>query len=159
MNAAEWLSVLSIGAVAGAVGQLVRTIAGLASANRTAPAGQAREPFEPARLVVGMLIGATAGAMAALSMSDQLTGNAVATEVILGLAAAGYAGADFIEGVSGKFGQTAANLAQTAPAAVVAAPAAPAPAAVAPPVVVVSPQAAAAPVRTADLYADPTAVG
>ena len=107
MSATGWLLVLMLGAVAGAVGQLVRTIAGLASANRAAAAGQAPEPFEPARLVVSMLVGAAAGAVAALVMSNKLMGKEIHVDVIVGLVASGYAGADFIEGVAGKFAQRA----------------------------------------------------
>ncbi|MBQ0961531.1 hypothetical protein KAK06_21510 [Ideonella sp. 4Y11] len=108
MNSTEWLLVLVVGAVAGAVGQLVRAIAGLAGANRTS-AGQPAEALDLSRLLVSTLVGATAGAMAALTMNDKLQHAPVPPEVILGLVAAGYAGADFIEGVAGKFGRAGAD--------------------------------------------------
>ena len=101
--ATAWLLVMLTGAVAGAVGQLVRTIAGMGNANRASATGQAVEPFNASRLVVSLLVGATAGALAALSMHEQLTAAKVEVSTIVGLMAAGYAGADFIEGVAGKF--------------------------------------------------------
>lgn len=106
--AAAWLLVMLTGAVAGAVGQLVRTIAGIGNANRASAAGQQIEPFNASRLVVSVLVGAAAGALAALTMHEQLTGPKVEVSTIMGLMAAGYAGADFIEGVAGKFFPAAA---------------------------------------------------
>lgn len=107
--AAAWLLVMLTGAVAGAVGQLVRTIAGMGNANRASTAGQQIEPFNASRLVVSLLVGAAAGALAALTMHEQLTKATVEVSTIIGLMAAGYAGADFIEGVAGKFFPTAAS--------------------------------------------------
>lgn len=127
MAASEWLLVLMVGAVSGAVGQLVRTIAGLAGANRAATAGKAAEPFDPARLIVSMLVGATAGAVAALIMSDKLIGPKVPVDVIMGLIASGYAGADFIEGVAGKFAQGGGGVTPPAPPPPPPAPPPPAP--------------------------------
>lgn len=103
LSAASWLLVLVVGAIAGAVGQLVRTIAGLGNSNRTSAAGQIVEPFSPSRLVVSLLVGATAGALAALGLHAQLTAPNVEMNTIVGLMAAGYTGADFIEGVAGKY--------------------------------------------------------
>ena len=100
---AAWLLVMLTGAVAGAVGQLVRTIAGMGNASRASAAGQPVEPFNVSRLAVSLLVGATAGALAALTMHEQLTAAKVEVSTIMGLMAAGYAGADFIEGVAGKF--------------------------------------------------------
>jgi uncharacterized membrane protein YeaQ/YmgE (transglycosylase-associated protein family) len=102
MTIVQWLQVLCIGALAGAVGQLVRAVSGLAKSNR-ARAGSADggQGFDPATLVISLVVGATAGALAAVAMQDQLGGN-VQTPTILGLMAAGYAGADFIEGFAGK---------------------------------------------------------
>lgn len=101
--AAAWLLVMLTGAVAGAVGQLIRTIAGMGNANRASATGQTVDPFSASRLVVSLLVGAAAGTIAAMSMSTQLTGPHVEASTILGLMAAGYAGSDFIEGVAGKF--------------------------------------------------------
>jgi hypothetical protein len=115
--AAAWLLVLLTGALAGAVGQLVRAIAGMGKANQASASGQPVEPFSASRLVVSMLVGATAGALAALGMHEQLTAAKVEVSSIMGLMAAGYAGADFIEGVAGKFfptTHTTSTLATTA---------------------------------------------
>lgn len=96
MPIGAWLGVLALGAAAGAVGQLVRAISGLAKLAR-----DGTTTFDASNLVVSLLVGATAGALAALLL---LAGNPVPdTPTILGLMAAGYAGADFIEGFAGKY--------------------------------------------------------
>lgn len=127
MSTSQWLEVLLVGALAGAVGQLVRAIAGLAGAHRN-QAGQSPEGLDLSRLLVSTLVGATAGALAALTMQDKFSAT-TPPEVILGLVAAGYAGADFIEGLAGKFGRPAG----TAPPSPAPAPSPSPPAPVAPP--------------------------
>lgn len=122
MSMSNWLELLLLGAVAGAVGQLVRAIAGFAKASReTAANPETQKPFSASVLVVSMLVGATAGALAAVAMQGDLLQPAITKQTILGLMAAGYAGADFIEGFAGR------NF-QGAPAAVTKVVLAPAPA-------------------------------
>lgn len=100
------LSALILAGLMGMVGQGARTVVGLKKlhdANATQPADQATT-FLASRLVISLIIGFIAGVLAALAIGlDKLTGAAGATvEVLLGLAAAGYAGADFIEGFMSK---------------------------------------------------------
>ena len=94
----DWFSVLGFGATAGAIGQVIRTVAGLKKLNDTADAASASvyDLIQPARLLVSLVIGAVAGALAATTIVKSLTG--VSGEQFFGLAGAGYAGADFIEG-------------------------------------------------------------
>lgn len=97
----QWILVLLIGSMAGSVGQLVRAIAGLAKSGRAQ--GDTASVFNASRLVVSLLVGATAGALAGLAMHEQLIGKTVSMPTILGLMGAGYAGADFIEAFAGKY--------------------------------------------------------
>ena len=100
------LSALILAGLMGMVGQGARTVVGLKKlhdSNATQPPDQATT-FLASRLVISLIIGFIAGVLAALAIGlDKLTGAAGATvEVLLGLAAAGYAGADFIEGFMSK---------------------------------------------------------
>ena len=103
MTAENWLLSLALGAFAGAVGQLVRMIAGVAKASRTGqPADKAATP--PATLLVGIFVGAAAGALAAVTiLSDPQSLTKVDGKTILALIASGYAGTDFIEGFAGRY--------------------------------------------------------
>lgn len=98
MKAEEWITVFLIGILAGSAGQLVRAVSGLAKRNQQ---GEDAPPFQGTSLVVSILVGAVAGFIAALSLRDKIVPEA-STEIIFGLMAAGYAGADFIEGFAGK---------------------------------------------------------
>ena len=115
------LSALLLAGLMGMVGQGARTVVGLKKLhdfNATQPPDQA-STFLASRLVISLIIGFIAGVLAALAISlDKLTGAPGANvEVLLGLAAAGYAGADFIEGFMSKTpalsGASAATGAQT----------------------------------------------
>jgi hypothetical protein len=65
------------------------------------------DEFSLRQLVISSIVGAVAGVLAAISMSDEFfAGGAwkpLDMKVLLGLAAAGYAGADFIEAAAGKY--------------------------------------------------------
>lgn len=111
LNAVQWIQVFVLGAFAGAVGQLVRSIAGVARQNRqaseAATTGQPPPPgYQVSTLVTSLIIGAVAGIIAAGVMNQSLfpAGEAgISLQTVLGIAAAGYTGADFIEGVAGKY--------------------------------------------------------
>jgi hypothetical protein len=105
MSAEQWLVLLALGAFAGAVGQLLRVIAGVAKQSRAGEASMS-DPLSPSTLAVGVSIGACAGVLAALAMLSDGSGATLAhieAQSILGLVAAGYAGTDFIEGVVGRY--------------------------------------------------------
>ena len=104
MNASDWLVVIALGAAMGLLGQGVRVVVGLKKANDKAAANNKSlaESFVASTLLVSLLIGAIAGALAAVATSDKLTGMIQAPS-LLALAAAGYSGADFLEGFMSKY--------------------------------------------------------
>jgi hypothetical protein len=99
MHVLEWLEVLALGGLVGAAGQMSRAIVGIKklSDEATATAKDLSSMIDTARLVTSLLIGAVAGALAAISTgikADEI----VKPATLLAFAAAGYAGTDFIEG-------------------------------------------------------------
>lgn len=98
-----WLQLLVVGAIAGCAGQVLRTIVGLKKLNDDAaatPNVDVAEMIVPSRLVVSLIIGAAAGALAAMMFEPPLVGGVLnaSRDHLFGFAAAGYAGTDFIEG-------------------------------------------------------------
>lgn len=109
MQASQWLEVMLLGIVSGAAGQLARSIAGIVKLNQSRiDPNTPTETFQAGALVISIIIGATAGLVAALAMfgdpgADAEKGIKITTQSILGLMAAGYAGADFIQAFAGKY--------------------------------------------------------
>lgn len=91
MNAVDWLPVLTLGALLGAVGQVIRTIPGLKKL-KDDPAGK----FDPMQLMMSVIIGAAAGVIAMITL-EVSSGKAISTQDIITVIAAGYTGSDFIE--------------------------------------------------------------
>jgi hypothetical protein len=102
MSAQDWIWLICLGGLAGALGQVARIVVGLKKANEDAAEAGAKlnEVFEASRLVISIVIGATAGALAAITVQPDLA--KIGTETIVALAGAGYSGADFIEGIMSK---------------------------------------------------------
>jgi hypothetical protein len=103
MTPIDWLTVLTLGLIMGVVGQGARIVVGLKKAKDEAAASNKTlvDVFEPSTLLVSLLIGAAAGAVAAVTT---ITSNAnVSSSALLALAAAGYSGSDFLEGMMAKF--------------------------------------------------------
>lgn len=101
-SAVDWIQVIFLGGLSGALGQAARTIVGIKKVNDLA-AAESTDPKDlivASRLFISLTIGFVAGALAALAMD--LSINAIEVAQILGFAAAGYAGADFIEGFISK---------------------------------------------------------
>jgi len=98
MNATDWLQLIGLGGVVGALGQGVRMIVGFKKLNDAAGGRNAAltDMIALHRLIVPLAIGFIAGAVAAISAISNLAD--ISGQQILALAAAGYAGADFIEG-------------------------------------------------------------
>jgi hypothetical protein len=93
MTAVQLLPVLTLGALLGAVGQVLRAIAGLKKLKED-PAGK----FDPMQLLMSVIIGAAAGVIAMVTLEMTSIENAkMATQDIITVIAAGYTGADFIE--------------------------------------------------------------
>jgi hypothetical protein len=106
-NANDVLSLVLLGGTMGMVGQGARAIIGLkkrSDSSRSAPADT--EDFDPSRLVVSLIIGFIAGAGAILSIGLGVIQD-VDIKLLLALAAAGYAGTDFIEGFVGNISSAA----------------------------------------------------
>ncbi len=97
-TASEWLQLIGIGLISGSLGQAARTVVGLKKLNDKAEETDHTfsEFFSSQKLVISLLIGAVAGAFSAIALAPDLA--KLSTTQILGFIAAGYAGADFIEG-------------------------------------------------------------
>ncbi|MEO0388694.1 MAG: hypothetical protein AAF281_14420 [Pseudomonadota bacterium] len=100
ISADQWLFILSLGALAGGLGQVLRMVIGLKKA--LDPVKDPKDAdISTKRIVISLLVGASAGALAAILTIQEPT--VISYQTILGLLAAGYAGADFIEGAMKKF--------------------------------------------------------
>jgi hypothetical protein len=117
-NVTDWLELILLAGLAGAVGQSARVIIGIKKVNDQASATNQSmgDIIQLSRLMVSLLIGFVAGVLAVLVMNVTIT--AIKPETILALAAAGYTGADFIEGIMSRYEPTppAANAGQQQPA-------------------------------------------
>ncbi|WP_296598040.1 hypothetical protein [Phenylobacterium sp.] len=102
LDAYEWLQLLGLGGLAGALGQGVRTVVGLKKAQDAASAEgvSVGDVIAVHRIVVSLLIGFIAGALAAIGIFHDLAN--IGAQQILAVATAGYAGADFIEGFASR---------------------------------------------------------
>ena len=104
MLAVQWIYIIAVGLLMGSIGQTMRIVVGLKKATDQAGSNQQSftDVFQPATLLVSLLIGGIAGALAAIITAKPDV--AMSTETLLGLAAAGYSGADFVEGFMARFG-------------------------------------------------------
>lgn len=128
-SALDWIQLIGLAALVGAGGQSARVIVGIKKLNDAASLQVARAQADTGSLVVAsklfisLLIGAIAGALSAMATMDP--GAKLTAQQIAGLAAAGYAGADFIEGFMQRAmpapgapaGQEAVGVGGAAPAA------------------------------------------
>jgi hypothetical protein len=101
MDMAQTLALLAIGGLLGAAGQALRVIIGIKKqiddARAASPPKTAADWFDGKKLGISFILGAVAGLLAAVSQySADLT---ITRELLMGFAAAGYAGADFIGGL------------------------------------------------------------
>lgn len=106
MTLIQWLSLILLGGILGALGQAIRVIVGIKKLNDQA-AGMEGKTLEDllsnSRLILSMFIGFTAGALAAFSSDTSIDLGNIKQMQILPFMAAGYAGADFIEGLMSRF--------------------------------------------------------
>jgi hypothetical protein len=107
-----WLGILAVGIILGAIGQGARTIVGFKKYNDDDdPAAL----FDGVRLLISFGIGGVAGALAAITLIPE---GQASKEQLFGIAAAGYAGTDFIEGfITRLSGGTSSSSANSAPPA------------------------------------------
>jgi hypothetical protein len=97
-DAVAWFQLLTLGGLAGAMGQAIRVIVGIKKLNDQASDTNTSlaAMIVPTQLVVSLLIGFIAGALASSQLISDLAH--ISSQQIFALSAAGYAGADFIEG-------------------------------------------------------------
>ena len=103
LTAAEWIQLMFLGGLAGTLGQGTRVVVGMKKLDAEAVAAgkERKDLMEVSRLLISIAIGFIAGALAALLTDVDLS--KIQVEQILAFAAAGYAGADFIEGAMSRF--------------------------------------------------------
>ncbi|MFM9947817.1 MAG: hypothetical protein ACKV1O_07770 [Saprospiraceae bacterium] len=92
---------LCIGGLLGLAGQVIRVLVGIKKTydNPDVTAKNFSEKFDSQRLVISLLIGFSAGMLASLMIGLVHYKNTIpSNETLAGLIAAGYSGADFIEG-------------------------------------------------------------
>jgi hypothetical protein len=98
MTAVQWLEIAVLGIIFGALGQGARAIVGIKKLNDYADENNPSAALiDGVRLFISFGIGAVAGAFAAVTLIADLT-KPVLLEQLFAIAAAGYAGSDFIEG-------------------------------------------------------------
>lgn len=99
MSAQDWILVILVGGLLGAVGQGIRVIVGLKKLyDSSLQEGKAfSDNFNGPSLLFSLLIGFVAGVLGILSLS-KVTATQIQMEQVLTLLGIGYAGADFIEG-------------------------------------------------------------
>src|SRR5215813_7474308 len=97
LTANQWLVIVIVGIIFGALGQGARVIVGFKKMYDYAPDDAPMTTLvDGVRLLISFGIGGVAGAFAAVTIVSDLT--KVPVEQLFAIAAAGYAGADFIEG-------------------------------------------------------------
>jgi len=100
MTVLQIINTVLAGGLLGSLGQGIRIAVGLKKLNDSnmaqAAQGKTPEPFSTSRLVISVFIGFVAGALFVFS-KDSKTDD-YSRETIFAIIAAGYSGADFIEG-------------------------------------------------------------
>ena len=108
LTADQWLVIVIVGIIFGALGQGARVIVGFKKMYDYAPDDAPMATLvDGVRLLISLAIGGVAGALAAVTIVSDLA--KVSVEQLFAIAAAGYAGSDFIEGfitrISGSAGK------------------------------------------------------
>ena len=104
MTAQEVIFMLLAGGLLGIIGQSMRVVVGLKKLYDQSGdgAGEFTSQLRASRLVLSMLIGFVAGALAILVLSPEPAALKLTRETMMTLIASGYAGTDFIEGFMKK---------------------------------------------------------
>lgn len=100
VGATQWLQLIALGGLAGLLGQGARVMVGLKKLSDEKKERDGAVGFETSRLIISLFIGFIAGGLAAISAGLDVT--SINAQQIVGLAGAGYAGSDFIEGLMGR---------------------------------------------------------
>ena len=95
ITAEDWVSFIALCGLMGVTGQLVRAIGGAKKVNDQARTLDARfgDVFDVSTFLTSLSTGFAAGVVAGLGLKP----NAISSDFLLGVLAAGYTGADFIE--------------------------------------------------------------
>jgi hypothetical protein len=105
-HAGQLLAALILGGLLGMAGQGVRAVAGLKKMSDAAQSQSvaARDLFSASWFFVSLAIGFIAGIIATLTLgiSKLATADSGNTQLLLGIASAGYAGTDFIEAFASR---------------------------------------------------------
>ena len=96
----DWITLILLGGLLGAVGQGIRVVVGLKKLNDQAL--QEKKDFSalfsPSALFISLLVGFIAGVLGIFSLPNVNASELDMNQVLLPLLGIGYAGADFIEG-------------------------------------------------------------
>ncbi|MGF1554287.1 MAG: hypothetical protein ACFBWO_17555 [Paracoccaceae bacterium] len=96
MDFVTLLQAAAVGAVLGSIGQALRVAVGLRKAMRAHPGQRVGAVFSLSHAALGLFLGAAAGCLTALVALDPAS---ITSSAIIAVVAAGYAGADAIEGM------------------------------------------------------------
>ena len=119
MGTTEWILALLLGGILGMIGQGIRMVMGLKKANDEASAKgeRLRSELDGSRLMLSLLIGFIAGALAVIGLTGSTKLASLDKELIVTIIGAGYAGTDFIEGFINKSASAVMKQAPVATAA------------------------------------------
>ena len=100
MGATDWVLTLILGGILGIIGQGIRMVMGLkkASDQASTEGKNLAASFESGRLMLSLLIGFIAGALAIIGVAGTAEAATPSKQLIVTIIGAGYAGTDFIEG-------------------------------------------------------------
>jgi|SRR5689334_1921924 hypothetical protein len=101
MTANQWLIVVTIGIIFGALGQGARVVVGMKKLyENSSDSNPMSVMIDGVRLLISFGIGGIAGAFAAVTLISDM--DKIEAQKLFAIAASGYAGSDFIEGFMGK---------------------------------------------------------
>lgn len=105
MNVTDWINLLLLGGMLGALGQGVRAVMGLKKVNDQAvlEGREMKDLVDASTLIISLVIGFIAGALAIVGIADPAKPMIPDKELVITLLGAGYAGTDFIEGFIKKY--------------------------------------------------------
>ncbi len=105
MDVTDWINLLLLGGMLGALGQGVRAVMGLKKVNDQAAleGREMKDLVDASTLIISLVIGFIAGALAIVGIADPAKPMTPDKELVITLLGAGYAGTDFIEGFIKKY--------------------------------------------------------
>lgn len=115
LSAGDWIQLLTLAGLAGGAGQCMRAIVEIKKAHdvTSTAGGSVGDTVDFKQMGVSLVVGAVAGVLSAMALD--LSVAQISAQQVLTFMAAGYAGADFIEGFMSRY------MPQTGPTATVAA--------------------------------------